>query len=398
MKPYLQKTTLAQAQQRWFEALSEAGWFKQVTERVPVQMAHGRVLALPVRAARAVPHAVTSAMDGIAVRAVDTRTARLDLPLTLKHPKDFVRVDTGDPLPEAFDAVIKVEDLNFLDDQIVEIHAAAFPGQSVRPLGEDYEQGAIILQAQQPLTPEAVAACLATGVETVEVVCKPKVLAIPTGSELVDPLQALPPGKTPETNSALFQGYLNRWKAEPTLHPLVPDDEAAIQAAIEQGMTDHDLVLVNAGTSKGREDFTTTLIERLGKVLVHGVSMHPGHPVALGVVEGKPVVGVPGYPVATWVILQQFVLPLLERYYGCPLQPRHALKGTLAQKVYSSLGEIEFVRVRLEPTDEGYLVHQLTGKASALSSLINAHGILVVPEAFSGYPKGAVVEVQLLTR
>jgi len=395
-KTYLQKTTLAQAHAHWFEALDRAGWFEQTAELVPTPTAHGRVSAAPIRAARAVPHVVTSAMDGIAVRAAATRTARIDLPLTLKRPEGFVRVDTGDPLPDACDAVIKVEDLNFLDERTVEIYAAAFPGQSVRPTGEDFAQGATLLGAHHPLTPEAVAACLAAGLQTVEVVRAPKALVIPTGSELADPLHPLPPGKYPETNTALFQGYLSRWQATPTLHPLIPDDKIAIQAAIAQGVASHDLVLINAGTSKGREDFTTTIIERLGKVLVHGISMHPGHPVVLGVVDGKPVVGVPGYPVATWIILNQLVLPLLEKYYGYQLQSRHTVKGRLARKVYSSLGEIEFVRVRLQPTDDGPLIHPLAGKASALSSLINANGILIVPEALSGYPKGEMVEVQLL--
>lgn len=393
-QPYLKKATLAEAQARWFGALERAGWFAPKTEVVPVRQAVGRVTAKDVLARRAVPHLRAAAMDGIALRAEATAGARIDRPLALKAGRDYVRVDTGDPLSDEADAVVKLEDLDFPEANTCELRKATFPGQYVRPVGEDFPEGGTVLGAHRLVAPEAVAACLAAGVFELEVLVLPKVLIIPTGSELGDP-QNLSPNAYPETNGALFEGYLRRWQAVPTLHPLLPDDEGAIREAVEAGLESHDAVLVGAGTSKGREDFTTRVLARFGEVLVHGVSMHPGHPVVLGVASGKPVMGVPGYPVATWVTLDQFVLPLLERFYSCPLQPRHTVRGTLAKTVHASLGEVEFVRVRLEHTDQGLRIHPLAGKASALSSLIRADGILEVPSELGGIAAGETVEVRL---
>lgn len=335
-------------------------------------------------------------MDGIAVRAEQTVDARLDRPLTLRKGVDFIQVDTGDPVPEGFDAVIMLEDLDFPQPDAAQCRKAAFPGQNIRPVGEDFSEGQTILPAHVELTPEAISACLASANLQVEVLRQPQVFVLPTGTELASPVERLPAQKYPETNTALFAGYLRRWRALPTVHPLLHDDRAEIRRAIESGLKDHDLLLVNAGTSKGREDFTTDIIEEWGRLIVHGVSMHPGHPLVLGLVEGKPIVGVPGYPVATWVVLDQFVLPFLERYYGCRLQVRQTVTATLARRVHSPVGEVEFVRVRLEQAGQGWTAHPLAGKASALSSLVNADGLLIVLEDLSGYAQGETVEVRLL--
>lgn len=387
---------MAEAKARWFAALEAGACFDASTEVLSTQDAFERIVVESVTTSRPVPHVRASAMDGIAVRAAETAQARIDQPLIFQREKDFVRVDTGDPLPENFDAVIMLEDLDFAGTDTVEFRKAAFPGQNVRPIGEDFSRSDTILKARAKVTPEAVAACLAADVLQLKVLQQPKVFVILTGTELAASTHDLPAGKYPETNSALFTGYLRRWAAKPTLHPLIKDDEAQIKSALQQGLEDHDMILINAGTSKGREDFTTSIIEQLGDVLVHGVSMHPGHPVVLGVIQNKPVIGVPGYPVATWITLDQFVLPFLEKYYGCPLQPRHTVTGKLARRVHSPLGEIEFIRVRLERIEENFIVHQLAGKASSLSSLINADGLLKVSEELSGYQKGEGVKIRLL--
>lgn len=395
-RAYLEKMPLAQAQARWFSALEQAGCFDARSETIPTAEAFERITAVAVHALRPVPHVRAAAMDGIAVRADQTAGARLDQPLVLRKDVDFVQVDTGDPISQGFDAVIMLEDLDFPSPGTAECRKAAFPGQNVRPVGEDFPKGQTILPARTRLSPEAIAACLGSGNLALEVIRRPKVFVLPTGAELVSPLEPIPAGKYPETNTALFAGYLKRWQALPTMHPLLEDDYAQIRRAIESSLQEHDLLLVNAGTSKGREDFTTSIIEELGQLIVHGVSMHPGHPLVLGLAQGKPIVGVPGYPVATWVVLDQFVLPFLERYYGCALQPRTTVVARLARRVHSPLGEVEFVRVRLEQTEEGWIAHPLAGKASTLSSLIHADGLLVVPEELGGCAQGELVEVRLL--
>lgn len=395
-RAYLEKTPLAQAQARWFAALEQAGYFDARLETIPTVEAFERITASPIQALRPVPHVRAAAMDGIAVRADQTTGARLDRPFVLCKDVDFIQVDTGDPIPQGFDAVIMLEDLDFPTSNTAECRKAAFPGQNVRPVGEDFSKGQMILPARARLSPEAIAACLGSGNLALEVIRRPKVFVLPTGTELASPLHPLPPDKYPETNTALFEGYLKRWQALPTLHPLLEDNHPQIKRAIESALQEHDLLLVNAGTSKGREDFTTAIIEELGQLIVHGVSMHPGHPLVLGLIQGKPIVGVPGYPVATWVVLDQFVLPFLERWYGSALQTRRIVTARLARRVHSPLGEVEFVRVRLEQSEEEWLAHPLAGKASTLSSLIHADGLLVVPEELGGYAQGDVIEVRLL--
>jgi len=299
-------------------------------------------------------------------------------------------------LPDPYDAVVMIEQVNEVEGG-VEIYESVFPGKHVREIGEDFPQGALILPAGRKLRPEAIAACLATGNPTVWVKRKPQGLFIPTGSELVPPEADWGPGEVPETNSQLFLGYVAKWGGEAHVVPIVPDRfeeiRGAMLSALEEG---YDFIAISAGTSKGREDYTAAIVSELGRVLVHGVGIAPGKPVLLGLMEGVPVLGLPGYPVAAWIALVKFLKPTLERYFGCPSPPATTVQGMLARRIHSSLGTREFVRVRLAQEAGKVLVHPLPGGSSRLSSLTGADGIVEVPEDVEGYPKGAEVTVELL--
>jgi putative molybdopterin biosynthesis protein len=332
-------------------------------------------------------------MDGIAVRSTATLGARNDRPLRLVEGQDFVYIDTGEPLPEGFDAVIMIEQVNEVSPGEVEIYEAAFPGQHVRDVGEDFREGEVVVPQNFRLTPEAIAALINTRNFKLHVKRKPKGLFIPTGSELRPPDASLGEAGVPESNSQIFKGYFQAWGGDPEAWPIVEDRYGPIKEALLQAVEGgFDLIAVGAGTSKGREDFTAAIIDELGQVLVHGVGIAPGKPVILGLIEDKPVLGLPGYPVAAWVCIVQFIKPLLERYFGCRFPEPPKVKAKLARKVPSSLGMREFVRVKLD----GDLARPLPGGSSRLSSLLRADGIVEISEEVEGLERGAEVEVWLL--
>lgn len=394
---YLRKMSLAEARTAFFSALDEVGFFQAAEEEIDVRAALGRVASRPVHARIPSPHFRSAAMDGIAVRSEDTLGARGDAPKFIPR-ENFEYIDTGDPLPEPYDAVVVIEQVNEVEGG-VEIYEPAFPGKHVREVGEDFPQGAQVFPANRRLRPEAIAACLSTGNPTVWVKRKPKGLFIPTGSELIPPDADWGVGKVPETNSQLFRGYVEEWGGEAHVAPIVPDRLEEIRKAVLRALEEgYHFIAISAGTSKGREDFTAAIVAELGRVLVHGVGIAPGNPLLLGLIERTPVLGLPGYPVAAWVALVQFLKPMLERYLGCPAPPAPTVQGMLTHRIHSSLGTREFVRVRLEWRNEEVLVHPLPGGSSRLSTLTWADGIVEVPEGIEGYPKGAEVTVELLPR
>ena len=397
-KVYLEKKPLAEARELFFEALEERGFFTPAEEEIAVIEALGRVTSRSVCAKRSAPHFRSSAMDGIAVRSEATWGARNDRPLRLVEGRDFVYIDTGEPLPEGFDAVIMIEEVNELGPGEVEIYEAAFPGQHVRQVGEDFREGEVVVPEGFRLTPEAIAALINTGNLTVHVKRRPKGLFLPTGSELRLPESSLGEGEVPESNSQIFKGYFQLWGGEPEVWPIVEDRYGPIKEALSRAVEDFDLIVLSAGTAKGREDFAAQVVDELGRVLVHGVAIAPGKPVILGLVKDKPVVGLPGYPVAAWVCIHQFIKPLLERYFGCGSPGPPKLKAKLARKVPSSLGTREFLRVKLEPEGggTGWLAHPLPGGSSRLSSLLRADGIVEISEEVEGLEQGMEVEIQLL--
>ncbi|MBI3951625.1 MAG: molybdopterin molybdenumtransferase MoeA [Acidobacteria bacterium] len=392
----IQLTPLDEAQRLFFDALEQAGFFIAPEESLPVREALGRVSNRAVHALRPVPHFRSTAMDGIAVRAEQTVSASEQMPVELREPDDFIYVDTGDFVPEPFDAVIMIERVRELESGRVQVTQPIASGKNVRPVGEDFQQGEVIIPADFRITPEAVGALLNGGASTMWIKREPRVIYFPTGSELVMAESELPPGKIPETNSQIVKGYLQQWGGRIEIGPLVPDDSMALQEAFKSALERFDMLLVGGGTSMGRGDLTAAVVSQLGRVIVHGVAYHPGHPVVLGLIEQKPVIGLPGYPVAAWFGLQLFVKPLLERYYRLSPAPASFIEGRLAEPIKSVRGAIEFIRVRLEPGADGWRVFRLPGGASRLSSLIRAHGILEIPEDVESLPAETPVRIRLL--
>ncbi|MCS6805104.1 MAG: molybdopterin-binding protein [Acidobacteriota bacterium] len=393
---HIQLTPLVEAQRLFFDAVEELGFFATQEELIPVRQALGRVTSRPHRAARAVPHYRSAAMDGIAVCAEQTRAASQSSPLTLRAPKDFAWVNTGDPISEPFDAVIMVEQVTELEAGVVQISQPAVAGKNVRAVGEDFQDEETIVPAHYRITPEAIAALLSGAVYSVWVKRRPRALYIPTGSELAPPEEELQPGQIAETNSSIVTGYLTCWGAEVDVGARVSNDQAELKSALLEAVARFDLVLVGGGTSMGRDDLTPTVVADVGRVIVHGVAYHPGHPLLLGCIGHKPVIGLPGYPVAVWISLRLFLKPMLERYWGLPSEPAVYVEGRLAEPIKSAGGAVQFIRVRLEPDGDGWRVFKLPGGASRLSSVLRAHGLLEIPADVESLPAGASVQVLLL--
>lgn len=391
---YLTNVPLEQARREYLELLRQNG-FGPSREAVPVPDACGRVTARPVYARISAPHYPACAMDGIALAARDTFGASETTPVTLP-PERFTAVDTGDPLPSGCDAVIMIEETVEREDGSVRLYAAASPWQHVRQIGEDICAGEMILPSYVTVSPAAIGAMLAGGVLEAEVLRRPVVGIIPTGDELVPPRADPASGEILEFNSAVFSAMLSEWNAEARRYPIVPDRFEGIKAALETALAECDIVLLNAGSSAGREDCSAEAIRAVGGVRFHGVAMRPGKPVILGCQGAKPILGVPGYPVSGILVLEEFLKPLIGAWYSAAPAPRPRVEATLAQAVVSGLKYREFIRVRMGKVGERLVASPLSRGSGVISSFMKADGILEVPQDVEGYEKGSAVSVRLL--
>ena len=391
---YLTNLPLDEAKARFLEALRSQD-FGPESESVAVTEAGGRVTARAVYAHISAPHYLASAMDGIALRAERTFGATETTPAVL-FPEDFTVVDTGDPIPEGCDAVVMVEDVIEQEDGTIRLYSPAVPWQHIRQIGEDICAGEMILPSHMRISPSAIGAMLAAGVLQVDVLRRPVVGIIPTGDEIVPPTSDPKPGDIVEFNSSIFPAMVKEWGAEAKTYPIVPDREELLSAALEQALSECDVVLLNAGSSAGREDYSEKVIGELGTVLCHGIAIKPGKPAILGHRGGKAILGVPGYPVSGILVLTELLKPLLEEWYRTAPENEPLLPATLARAVVSGLKYQEYVRVRLGKVNGKLIASPLSRGSGVVSSFMKADGILTVPQGVEGYAAGESVPVKLL--
>ncbi len=392
---YLTNVPLEQARREYLELLEHQG-FEPQTQVIPVYESCGRVTAEAVYAHICAPHYTASAMDGVAVCARDTFGATETTPVTL-HPEQFTVLDTGDPVPEGRDAVIMVEDLVKNEDGSITIHAAAAPWQHIRQIGEDVCAGEMILPGHMTVTPAAIGAMIAGGVLELRVIRRPVVGIIPTGDEIIPPCTDPRPGDILEFNGSIFSAMVRQWGAEPVVYPIVPDDFDRIKAMVEKASDQCDMVILNAGSSAGREDFSAQVIRQLGQVLYHGIAIKPGKPAILGCRGKTAILGVPGYPVSGIIVIEQFLKPLIEHWLKTAAQPEHYAQATLTRPVVSGLKYQEFVRVRVGAVGGRLMASPLSRGSGVVSSFMKADGILEVPQGLEGYEAGEELTLRLLS-
>ena len=392
---YLTNVPLEQARKDYVKLLESHG-FAPKTEVIPVYEACGRVTARAVYAHICAPHYAASAMDGVAVNAKDTFGATETTPVTLQ-PGQYIVLDTGDPIPEDRDAVIMVEDLVKNEDGSITIHAAAAPWQHIRQIGEDVCAGEMILPGHMTVSPAAIGAMIAGGVLEIEVIRKPLVGIIPTGDEIIPPCTDPKPGDILEFNGSIFSAMVKGWGAEAVVYPIVPDKFEQIKDMVAKAASQCDMVILNAGSSAGREDYSAKVIRELGEVLYHGIAMKPGKPAILGCQGAKPILGVPGYPVSGILVIEQLLKPLIDHWLQLPAAPAQYAMATLTRPVVSGLKYEEFVRVRMGCVGGKLMASPLSRGSGVVSSFMKADGILEVPQGLEGYEAGAEVSVRLLS-
>ncbi len=413
MSVYLHDIPLSQAQSRLREALQEADlWRVLGVESIPLdENALGRITAEPIWAQISSPHYHASAMDGFALRAISTNGAMPSTPISLFIGSEAQYVDTGDPLPDWANAVIPIENVESLDEngqitkdirgpKTIRIRAAVAPWSHVRPLGEDIVATQLVLPAGHSLRPADLGAIAASGHQTIRVARKPKVAILPTGTELVPIGSKLRSGDILEYNSLVIAAQIKNMGGEPTRYPITKDDFDSICEAVLEAAQTHDLVLLNAGSSAGAEDFSSKVVEKLGTLLVHGVAVRPGHPVILGTIdrEGQitvPIIGVPGYPVSAALTIDIFVESILAKWLGRPPLELPTETAMLTRKIVSPAGDDDFVRVAVGKVGDKLLAAPLSRGAGVITSLVQADGLALIPSGVQGLEAGELVKVRM---
>jgi len=391
---YLTNTPLPEARKLYLEALAPLLHLEE--EEIAVIDSLDRITSRAVYARYCSPLFTAAAMDGIAVSSARTAPARETAPLTLARGADFQAVDTGDPIRPPFDAVIMAEDVAVLDEERVEIIASAAAWQHVRPIGEDIVAGEMLLPSKHRLRPMDVGVLLSGGITRLAVYRRPRVAIIPTGSEIIEPEQEPGPGQIIESNSRMFAGLVKEAGGLPHRLDIVPDDRQLLKEAISQAVDSHDLTIVNAGSSAGTEDYTAAILKELGRVLVHGVAVKPGKPVILAIIDGKPVIGLPGYPASAYLDFQELTLPVMALLTGRPAEDSsREVEAVIAKRLVSSVKYQEFVRVKTGLVDGRLVAAPLARGAGAAMSLVRADGFCVIPQDSEGVEAGDKVSLRL---
>ena len=391
---YLNNTPLCEAKEK-YAALLKIQQCNIKTEVIPTCDAAFRVTAKAVYAGICSPHYNASAMDGIALKASDTYGCSENQPVTLSV-KQYTVVDTGDALPDGCDAVAMIEDVTNNDDGTVTLFSALHPWQNVRQVGEDICMGDMIAPAFTEITPQLCGAFLAGGVTKTEVVKKPLVGIIPTGDEIVKPTSQPKKGEIIEFNSTVFSGMVKQWGADSKIYDIVCDKKELLSKAIKKAADECDMVLVLAGSSAGRDDYTCEIISSLGTVAVHGIAIKPGKPAVLGCIGNVPVIGLPGYPVSAIVVMREIVRDVIFSLSAKGEYKKQTVKAVLGKKILSSLKYEEFVRVTLGKVGDKLTAVPLSRGAGVITSFTKASGILQIPQNCEGYEMGDEVEIELI--
>ena len=398
---YLKTTPVEEAREKYMQALEEAGCLKQEEERTDTYESLGRITAEAVYAKCCSPLFNAAAMDGIAVKSAETAEAGEERPLALSLGSGYRIIDTGDPVKSPFDAVIMAEDVMETGEGMVTITKSVPGWQHVRPIGEDIAAGEMLLPSHHTIRPVDIGVLLAGGILNLEIFKKPQVSIIPTGTEIIMPHENPKEGDIIDSNSGMIAAMVTESGGVPYRCSIVPDDYQKIKETVLQETERSDMVIINAGSSAGTEDYTVHVLREIGQVIVHGVAMKPGKPVILAIVQGKPVIGLPGYPVSAYLAFENFAEPVLRIMAG--LSPnkgsstRKTVKAVLSKRTVSSLKHREYVRVKVGKVGDKFVCAPLARGAGAAMSLVRADGFCVIPQESEGFEAGETVDVELYT-
>ncbi|MCI7618987.1 MAG: molybdopterin biosynthesis protein [Firmicutes bacterium] len=399
---YLKTTPVEEAGKKYMQALEEAGCLKPQTEVIDTYESLGRITAEAIYARCCSPLFNAAAMDGIAVKSAETAGASEERPLTLEPDTGYKIIDTGDPINAPFDAVVMAEDVTEEPGSDRVMITRSVPGwQHVRPIGEDIAAGEMLLPSHHRIRPVDIGVLLAGGILSMNVFKKPLISIIPTGTEIIMPHENPEEGDIIDSNSGMFAAMVTEAGGIPNRCGIVPDDYEQIKETVLREINNSDMVIINAGSSAGTEDYTVHVLREIGEVIIHGVAMKPGKPVILVIVQGKPVIGLPGYPVSAYLAFENFVTPVLKklagRDHGGGRIPRKTVKAVLSKRIVSSLKHREYVRVKVGKVGDKFVCAPLARGAGAAMSLVRADGFCVIPQESEGVEAGETVDVELYT-
>ena len=398
-KRYLKKTPLKDARELFLSRVDPAAL---ASEEIPIDDALDRITAEPVFAKISAPHYHASAMDGICVRAEDTFGATEFAPKKLRPLSGdnfagaFQYVDTGNAIPLWANAVVMIEKVHQLEDGRVEIFDSVAPWSHVRLVGEDVVATELLLPRAHRLRPYDLGALLAAGHTKVKVKEKPRVAILPTGNELIAPGDEPVPGAVIEFNSSVLGAFVREWGGAPARTARVGDDPAKLGAALRAALKNNHVAAIIAGSSAGEHDFTAEVIAQAGELLAHGIDVMPGKPAVLGVVDGKPVIGIPGYPVSAIVIAREILCPVIEKLLGAGAGAPPTVQAVVPKKIPSHLGLEEFVRVHLGRVEDKLIAAPLGRGAGVITTMVHADGLMRIPSLVEGVNAGEEMEVELL--
>ncbi|MGZ8477814.1 MAG: molybdopterin biosynthesis protein [Candidatus Binatia bacterium] len=399
-KRYLKKTPLSEARELFLSTVNPAAL---AIEEIAIDDALDRITAEPVFAKISSPHYHASAMDGICVRAEETfgATEFVGKKLTLTGSDSpradaFRYVDTGNALPAWANAVIMIEKVHQVDATTIEIFESVAPWNHVRLVGEDVVATELLLPRSHRLRPYDLGALLAAGHTTVRLKARPRVGIIPTGDELIQPGEEATPGAVIDFNSTVLAAFVREWGGMPVRYSRARDDEQLLRAALERAGAECDLVTIIAGSSAGEHDLTADVVATAGELLAHGIDVMPGKPAVLGSLNGKPVLGVPGYPVSAIVIAREILRPALEKFLGNIPSMLPTVRAIVPKKIASHLGLEEFIRVTLGRVGEKLVAVPLARGAGVITTMVHADGLMRIASLVEGLNAGENAEVELL--
>lgn len=389
---YLKILDLPEAQKICMEKLGD---YILETEWIDVRESLNRVTSEPVYAKYNSPLFNAAAMDGICVIAKNTKEASENNPVTLKLGKDFQHVDTGDRIDFPYDAVIMAEDLvRISDDEAVIIKSAA-PWQHIRPIGEDITACEMILVSNHQIKPVDIGVLLSGGITKIKVYKKLRAAVFATGTEIIEPEEEIKFDSIIDSNSYMFVNQLKELNVEGVRQGILKDDYNLIKEKLSKAADIYDLILINAGSSAGREDFTEKVIRELGEVFVHGVAIKPGKPVILGKIKNKPVVGIPGYPVSAFIVFENFVKPLISHITHQENAEPQIYEATVTKRVMSSLKYEEYVRIKVGIVEGKLVASPLKRGAGAAMSLVLSDGFCIIDKNSEGVEAEKKVKIFL---
>jgi len=394
---YLKTLPVVEALRLTMEALDRDRLVK--AETILSHQACGRVTAQAVHAECSSPTFHSAAMDGYALKAESTFSAREGRSVRLAKGSQCAAVNTGHPLPEGMDGVLMIEKVVRESDDAIEIETPVFPMQHVRRIGEDIVATELLLPQNRLLSPYDIGGLLSAGIWEVQVWEQLRMAFIPTGDEVLDFTRrpSPRPGQVIESNSQVFAGLAAVQGCLFTRVDPVPDNEEALTLAVREAVSGpHHVVVIGAGSSAGSKDFSRSIIERLGRVLVHGIDLMPGKPSILGVIDGKLVVGAPGYPVSAVVCFEELLIPLLSWLSRRTPPVRATVEVELARKVPSKLGTEELVRLAIGRVGDKLVATPLGRGAGMLTTLIRAQGVTRIPVDSEGAEAASTVRAELL--